>query len=139
MIALFCFSSAMATPEQAVTQIKTSAQEMLHILNKDNGSNSAAVRAEAEKYALPYFDFERMTALAVGAPWKQASAVQKKDLAEAFKNKLIRIYSGTMLQYKSAKITVKDNPVVNNNGKVVTVATEVLPSANAAKNELVHI
>lgn len=136
---LYC-SIALAAPADAVNQIKTSAQEVLRILNKDNGSNSAAVRAEAEKYAVPHFDFRRMTAHAVGQPWKQATPEQQKALAEAFKNKLIRIYSGTMLQYKTAKVTVNNTPVVSGSkSQIVTVKTEVLPNANASKKDLVHI
>ncbi|MBQ9260069.1 MAG: ABC transporter substrate-binding protein [Neisseriaceae bacterium] len=136
---LLCCSVAFAAPADAVNQIKTNSVEILKILNKENGANAEAVKAEAERYASPYFDFERMTALAVGQPWKQASAEQKKQLTEAFKNKLIRIYSGTMFQYKSAKVTVNDKPRVENNGKQVIINTEVLPSANSPKSEIVHI
>ncbi|MDO5687091.1 MAG: ABC transporter substrate-binding protein [Neisseria sp.] len=137
-VTVLALSAAVAAPQEAVNQIRTSAQQVLNILNKDNGANSAAVRAEAERYALPYFDFERMTALAVGLPWKNASADQKARLSEAFKNKLIRIYSGTMLQYKNAKVTINDNPQVNKNGREVIVGSEVLPNAGG-KNAVVHI
>lgn len=136
---LLCCTVAFATPQEAVNQVKTNSVEILKILNKENGANADAVRAEAERYATPYFDFERMTALAVGAPWKQASAEQKKQLTEAFKNKLIRIYSGTMFQYKSAQVKVGENPRVENDGKQVIISTEVLPTANASKNDIVHI
>ena len=136
---VLCCSVAFATPQDAVNQIKTNSVEILKILNKENGSNAETVKAEAEKYASPYFDFERMTALAVGQPWKQASANQKKQLTEAFKAKLIRIYSGTMFQYKSAQVNINDKPRVENNGKQVIISTEVLPSANAPKSDIVRI
>lgn len=135
---LLFLGTALAVPQDAVMQIRTSAQQVLNILNKDNGKNSAAIRAEAERYAIPYFDFERMTALSVGLPWRNASAAQKAQLTEAFKNKLIRIYSGTMLQYKNAKVAVSDTPQVNKNGREVIVKTEVQPNTGG-KNEIVHI
>ncbi|MBR7002467.1 MAG: ABC transporter substrate-binding protein [Neisseriaceae bacterium] len=136
---LLCCSIAFASPQDAVEQVKANSVEILKILNKENGGNADAVRLEAEQYATPYFDFERMTALAVGQPWKQATAQQKQQLTAAFKAKLIRIYSGTMFQYKSAQVKVNDKPRVENNGKQVIIATEVLPSANATKNDIVHI
>lgn len=135
---LFC-SVAFAAPADAVNQVKTNSVEILKILNKENGANADAVRLEAENYASPYFDFERMTALAVGQPWKQATAQQKQQLTAAFRAKLIRIYSGTMFQYKSAQVNVNDKPRVENNGKQVIISTEVLPTANSPKSEIVHI
>ena len=135
---LLC-SVAFAAPADAVNQVKTNSVEILKILNKENGANADAVRLEAENYASPYFDFERMTALAVGQTWKQATAQQKKQLTEAFRAKLIRIYSGTMFQYKSAQVKVNDNPRVENNGKQVIISTEVLPTANSPKSDIVHI
>ena len=124
-IGVMIISMAFATPQEAVSQVRTSSTEMLNILSKANGSNNASVRKQAENYAMPYFDFERMTALAVGNPWRSASAAQRKDLTEQFKTLLIRTYSGTMLQYKNAKVNVLNNPQVNRGGQEVVVRAEV--------------
>ena len=124
-IGVMSISMAFATPQEAVSQVRTSSTEMLNILSKANGRNNASVRKQAENYAMPYFDFERMTALAVGNPWRSASAAQRKDLTEQFKTLLIRTYSGTMLQYKNAKVNVLNNPQVNRGGQEVVVRAEV--------------
>ena len=124
-IGVMSISMAFATPQEAVSQVRTSSTEMLNILSKANGSNNASVRKQAENYAMPYFDFQRMTALAVGNPWRSASAAQRKDLTEQFKTLLIRTYSGTMLQYKNAKVNVLNNPQVNRGGQEVVVRAEV--------------
>lgn len=134
LIFSLAFATATATPQEAVEQVRGSAVEMLRILNQDNGNNSEQVRKQAEEYAIPHFDFQRMTALAVGRPWRQATPSQKTALTQAFKNKLIGIYSGTMLQYKSAKVNIKNNPIVRNNGRVVMVASEISPKANQIVN-----
>lgn len=120
---------AMATPQQAVTQLRGNADKVLNILDKANGSNNAQVRREAENYAIPYFDFDRMTALAVGAPWRTASAAQKKALSNEFKTLLIRTYSGTMLKFKGAQVQVNGSPIVNNGGKEVVVKTSITASS----------
>jgi len=82
-------------------------------------------RHKAEAYAIPYFDFQRMTALAVGNPWRTASDAQKQALTKEFQTLLIRTYSGTMLKFKNANVNVKDNPVVNKGGKEIIVRAEV--------------
>lgn len=130
-VGLLSMSLALATPQQAVEQVRGNATEVLTILKKANGSNDATVRKQAENYAIPYFDFERMTALAVGQPWRGASAEQKQNLTQEFKTLLIRTYSGTMLKFKNAKVEVKNNPIVRNNGKEVIVSTMI--SANDGK------
>ena len=105
---ILSFGIAVAAPKDASDQIKGNAAQMLEILHKANGSNDAAVRKQAENYALPYFDFNLMTRLAVGAPWNKASAAQKQELVNEFRAMIIRTYSGQMLRFKNAKVEVKN-------------------------------
>ena len=134
LITLAAASTAQATPQQAVSQVRENAAQVLTILKKANGSNDAAVRKEAENYALPYFDFQRMTAQAVGQPWTQATPAQKQELSKEFQTLLIRTYSGTMLKFKNAKVNIKDNPVVNKGGKEIVVRAEINVSGQKPVN-----
>ena len=134
LITLAAAGSAQATPQQAVSQVRENAAQVLAILKKANGSNDAAVRKEAENYALPYFDFQRMTAQAVGQPWTQATPAQKQELSKEFQTLLIRTYSGTMLKFKNAKVNIKDNPVVNKGGKEIVVRAEINVSGQKPVN-----
>lgn len=117
-IGILSISSAFASPEQATEQIKTSSEKVLQILKKSNGSNDAAVRKEAEDYATPYFDFNLMTRVAVGAPWNKASAAQQQTLVQEFRKMLIRTYASQMLRYKNAQLEVK-NSVAKNGGAML--------------------
>lgn len=110
---------ALATPKQAVDQVRGNADQMLVILKKANGKNDLAVRQEAENYAAPYFDFDLMTRLAVGAPWNQATAVQKQMLVHEHRTMLVRTYARQMLMYKDAQVTVHGNPAVKSGGKLL--------------------
>ena len=110
---------AFANPQQAVNQVRDNSNQVLAILKKPNGKNDAAVRREAENYAVPYFDFDLMTRVAVGAPWNQASEAQKQELVKEHRAMLIRTYSRQMLMYKNAKVDIKGNPVVKNGGKLL--------------------
>ena len=89
---------------------------------------------KAEAYAIPYFDFQRMTALAVGNPWRTATDAQKQALTKEFQTLLIRTYSGTMLKFKNAKVNIKDNPVVNKGGKEIVVRAEINVSGQKPVN-----
>ena len=133
-MAVVSINLAVASPADAVSQVRTNATEVLGILKGANGANDAAVRRQAENYASAYFDFQRMTALAVGNPWRDASAAQKQALAKEFQTLLIRTYSGTMLKFKDSKVVVKDNPIVNRGGKEIIVHIEVIPSNGKTVN-----
>lgn len=124
-ICIMSISMAIASPQQAVSQLKENATQVLNILGAANGKNDEQVRRQAENYAIPYFDFERMTALAVGAPWRTATPAQQQDLTKEFKTLLIRTYSGTMLKFKNAKANVYNNPVVNKKGREIIVRVDV--------------
>lgn len=130
-IGLLSISLAAAAPADAVNQIRENATQVLTILKSGEGD---AVRRKAEAYAIPYFDFQRMTALAVGNPWRTASDAQKQALTKEFQTLLIRTYSGTMMKFKNAKVNVKDNPVVSKNGKEITVRAEVSASGEKPVN-----
>lgn len=133
-MAVLSINLAVAAPADAVNQVRNNATQVLSILKNANGGNDAAVRLQAENYALPYFDFQRMTALAVGNPWREATATQKQALSKEFQTLLIRTYSGTMLKFKNAKVVVKDNPVVNRSGKEIVVRAEVTPPGGKTVN-----
>lgn len=115
-------SMAFANPA-AVSQVRENATQILKILNKANGSNDAQIRREAEDYITPYFDFDRMTALAVGQPWKQANNQQKKELVDGFKVLIRSSYTGTMTKFKNAKVVVQDQTVTKSNGDVLVKAS----------------
>ncbi|MDO4998473.1 MAG: ABC transporter substrate-binding protein [Neisseria sp.] len=124
-VAVLSSSMAFASP-QAVSQVRENATQVLNILNKANGSNNAQVRKQAEDYALPYFDFARMTAFAVGQPWAKATPAQQQALTKEFQTLLIRTYSGTMLKFKNAKVDVKDK--TSGSGNQVIVRADVTPA-----------
>ncbi len=119
-IGIMSIGLAFATPQQAVDQLKQNSTQVLNILQRASSNNDVQVRRQAENYAIPYFDFTRMTELAVGANWRNATAAQKTALTEQFKTLLIRTYSGTMLQYRNANVVIRNNPVQRGNSIIVT-------------------
>lgn len=128
-VGIMSIGLAMATPQQAVDQLKQNSTEVLNILARANGNNNDQIRRQAENYAVPYFDFTKMTELAVGAPWRQATAEQKAQLTEQFKTLLIRTYSGTMMQYRNARVHIRPNAVAR--GSSVIVTADITPTGGA--------
>jgi phospholipid transport system substrate-binding protein len=60
-----------------------------------------------ETKILPYVDFQRMTSLAAGRYWREASPEQQKQLATEFRSLLIFTYSGALSQVKNETIEFK--------------------------------
>lgn len=100
-------AAAQESPDQLV---KRTADEILVIIKSDKdvaSGNTAKVVQLAEQKVLPYFDFARMTRLAVGRNWAQATDAQKEALTNAFRTMLVRTYSSSLSQYRNQTIDVK--------------------------------
>ena len=60
-----------------------------------------------EEKIAPHFDFERMTRLAVGRSWRQASPEQQTQLVSEFRALLVRSYSNAYSAYNHIVVDVK--------------------------------
>jgi len=119
------FAAAQEAPDALV---KRTADEILAIIKADKdiqNGNSAKVVELAEQKVLPHFDFERMTRLAVGRNWSQASDPQKQALIKEFRTLLVRTYSTSLSQYRNQTIDVKPTKVAAAD-KEATVRTAVI-------------
>ncbi|MCG9026433.1 ABC transporter substrate-binding protein [Laribacter hongkongensis] len=121
-----CLLPVAAHAETADQMVRQTSREVLDIIKKENGKNTARVRAEVEAAAVPKFDFTRMTALAIGRGWRQASPEQQAQLTEQFRTLLVRTYAATMVRFKNARIDVSDNVVLSAEGREAIVRTSVV-------------
>jgi phospholipid transport system substrate-binding protein len=84
--------------------VKSVTDEVLDIIRKDKdikaGSTKRAIELVEQK-VLPHFNFSRMTALAVGKDWRQATPEQQKVLTNEFRDLLVRTYSNALTAYKN--------------------------------------
>jgi len=124
---LLC-SSAFAQEDSPDVLIKSVTDDVLSIVRQDkdiqNGNAKKAIEL-VEAKVLPHFNFQRMTALAMGRDWNKASGEQKKQLSEEFKTLLVRTYSNALTGYKDQ--TIRYKPTKMQSGDVdVVVRTEVL-------------
>jgi phospholipid transport system substrate-binding protein len=116
MLRILAMLLALALPLAANAQeapdamVKRVADEVLAVIKADKdlqSGNSAKVVELAEQKVLPHFDFERMTRLAVGRNWAQASDAQKQALVKEFRTLLVRTYSTSLAAYRNQTIEVK--------------------------------
>lgn len=108
--------------------VKRVSGELLAIIKTDKelqAGNSRRVVELAEAKVLPHFDFQRMTRLAVGRNWNQASGAQKEALTREFRTLLVRTYSTSLSAYRNQTIEVKPTKMAAAD-KDVTVRTAVL-------------
>ena len=104
-------AAAQETPDALV---KRTTDEILTIIKTDKdvaSGNQTKVVELAEQKVLPHFDFERMTRLAVGRNWAQATDAQKQALIKEFRTLLVRTYSTSLSQYRNQTIDVKPTKV----------------------------
>ena len=110
--------------------VKRVSQEALSIIKSDpqvQAGDQAHIRDLIEAKIAPHFDMDRMTALAAGRAYRQATPEQKKRLADEFKSLLIRTYSNALNQYRDQ--TLQYEPLrAQPNADEVTVRTQVMRS-----------
>lgn len=108
--------------------VKTTATEVMNIIKADKdiqGGNQKKIYALVDAKVLPHFDFTRMTRLAVGRYWRDATPEQQQRLVNEFRELLVRTYSTSLANYKNQTIDYK--PLRLNPGDTdVTVKTVVL-------------
>lgn len=123
---LFLSAAAFAneTPDALVQRVT---DEVLDIVRKDKDIQSGNTQKAIElvdKKVLPYFNFQHMTALALGKDWKKASPQQQTQLTAEFKTLLVRTYSNALTSYKNQKIVYKPFKMAEGETDVL-VRTEV--------------
>ncbi|EFC88701.1 toluene tolerance protein Ttg2D [Neisseria mucosa ATCC 25996] len=121
MVVAAPYVAAETHPAQA--QMQQNMDAVLKIAR--NGSLSEAQKVkQIEQYADRYLDYERISALAVGAPWREFSATQKMEFIRAFKEMIIAMYSHSAL-IGAADAQVRLLPKMTANGNKLDVFSEL--------------
>lgn len=110
LVSLSLIGSSMAAEEAPDALVKRLSQEILDIAKADKdiqSGNQKRVFDIVEGKILPYIDFNRMTSLAAGKNWRDASPEQQKQLINEFRTLLVHTYSGAISQIKDQKVEFK--------------------------------
>jgi phospholipid transport system substrate-binding protein len=118
---------AQEAPDAMVKRVASDVLQTVRADPKVQAGDQQRIREVIETKLLPNFDFERMTALAMGRNWQKATPEQQKILVEQFRTLLVRTYSGALSQYRDQQMEFKPlraDPAATD----VTVRTEVIRS-----------
>jgi phospholipid transport system substrate-binding protein len=116
-----------ADPTPPDVLVRTTSEDVLRLVAEDKdlrNGNSSKLNDLIETRILPQFDMSKMTRLAVGKNWRQATQDQQKQLIKEFQTLLVRSYSAAYSAYRYVKVDVK--PLKAIDGEDVTVKTQIL-------------
>lgn len=110
-------SAAAATaPSTAATQkapdvlVRDLSNDVLNTIRNDKslqGGDLAKLNQLVDQKILPYVNFEKMTQLAVGRGWRQATPEQRAALTREFRTLLVRTYSGAVSQVRDHQVQLR--------------------------------
>ncbi len=121
-------SQSAVAQESPDALVRKNTTEILAALKADKelaAGNQKKIEKLADDKILPLFNFVRMTQLAVGRNWRDASDAQKKSLTDEFRTLLVRTYSTSLTQFRNQSIDVKPLKVAAADTEVV-VKTQVI-------------
>ena len=97
-------------------------EEVIAIIKTDKdiqSGNTRKVLDLVEAKVLPHFDFTRMTRLAVGAPWRQATSAQQQSLTNEFRTLLVHTYTSAFSQYRDQVIEYRPHKLQPADSEVI--------------------
>ncbi|HUQ25865.1 MAG TPA: ABC transporter substrate-binding protein [Burkholderiales bacterium] len=90
-------------PDVLVKQVTLEVVELIAKDKEIRGGNRAKLIGLINDKVLPHFNFNSMTALAMGQSWNKATPEQKKRITEEFKTLLVRTYASALAAYSDQK------------------------------------
>jgi phospholipid transport system substrate-binding protein len=120
-------NASLSTPDVLV---KTLSEDVLASIRKDPSLQSGDVsrlNALVDEKILPHVNFEKMTRLAVGRSWREATPEQRQSLTREFRTLLVRTYAGAVSAARDYQVQMKPfraEPTETD----VTVRTQAVPA-----------
>jgi phospholipid transport system substrate-binding protein len=94
-------------PDQMVKRLSTEIIDAAKTDKDIQSGNRKRIDELVETKVLPYINFNRMTSLAVGKSWREATPDQQKQLITEFRSLLVHTYSGAISQIKDQRVEFK--------------------------------
>ena len=107
---LFIAASASAQQEAPDVLIKRVSEEILDLAKTDQqiqAGNQQRIMEVVQSKIIPYVNFQRMTAMASGRYWREATPEQQAALISEFRTLLVYTYSGAITQIRNRKLNFK--------------------------------
>jgi phospholipid transport system substrate-binding protein len=125
----FLFSSvALAQDNSADQFILKLSEDVLSQIKSDKAllaGDSKKLKELVDAKVAPFINMNRLTASAVGRPWREATQEQRKTLTEEFEKLLMRTYAGAMYKARDAKVSLRPSRNKGNSDTDVVVRTRI--------------
>ena len=136
-LSIFLLALLIATPAFAGQDpqqvVKNTSEEMLSTLSErrtEVEASSELLIQLTDKILSPYFDFNRISRLALGKNWRKANAEQQKTFSKEFHSLLLRTYSKALLTLGSQEIRYP-KPKPSKRADRITIPTLVKKEGSA--------
>ncbi len=107
---VLCAAQARAEDVGPDELVKNTTQDVITVIKQDKdiqAGDRAKIYALVEEKVLTHFDFRRMSQLAMGKNWRQATPEQQDAIIKEFRSLLVRTYAVSLSQYRDQKIEIK--------------------------------
>ncbi len=122
------------SPEDFVMEVSNNILEAIRKDTKLQQGQKAAVEKLVDEQMMPAVDFLRMTRMAVGPKWREATPAQREQLQRLFRETLIQVYSGALSMAKDQKVRLL--PRGQNDGTEAVVRTAMTSISDPGKPEV---
>ena len=120
-------AQAQESPEAFVQRISSDVLDAAKNDKSIQSGNQQQVLKLVQEKILPYVDFKRMTALAAGRYWREATPQQQDRLSSEFRDLLIYTYAGAIAQIRDQQLEFKPSRNDPSSSTVVVRSQVVQP------------
>lgn len=107
VLGLSASAHAMEAPDVLIKRISKEVIDAAKTNKELKKGNQKQIYAFVQKKIFPYVDFQRMTALAAGRYWRQATPAQKTQLTNEFRDLLVHTYSNAITKVDNQRVEFK--------------------------------
>lgn len=122
------------SPEEFVLRVSNEILDAIKANPKLQQGEKKAVEALVDEKMMPYVDFLRMTRMAVGPKWREATPAQRETLQHLFRETLIQVYSGGLSMATDQRVRIL--PRGQNDGTEAIVRTGMSSATDPSKPEI---
>jgi phospholipid transport system substrate-binding protein len=119
--------SAQVAPDELIRTLSTQILDRIKADKELRSGDIARLSRFVDETIMPSVNFERMTALAVGRHWRQATPDQQARLQTEFRALLLRTYAGALSAVKDQTVRVKPLRAAPGDEEVI-VRSEIVQS-----------
>jgi len=104
LLALFSNVTLANSPQEMVIETTDSLFKLLKEERERLKADPVFLRQQVDKLILPHMDFNAMIKLAVGKNWRKATAEQRGELEEQFRELLVSTYANSLSEFAKHEI-----------------------------------